>query len=494
MVAQGCAGTNRPGDPIASRESPHVSLTREFRQGRVPATAGSSGLLPRHMVQIGDPRAERLVRGLAWGLVFVSLLNGAPSYLKRVGLLERARYEAFWSVHCSDEGTTSAPFGLGRRCAEMRDASLSVYEVSAKQEPYRRHLFEVPAHEVWVKLVKDAYIALAIGLSLLLALRARSPVRGPASGLLFGLAAAAAVSAIAPLWRGQGVEALAGLRSFGFLAVALVGGALVAGRRARVWATALTALLALEALLVTAELLWGLPIHHQIALMLPKRPAGTFVRPNALGIVALCSLGFVASLGSALAVRVSWVAASALVVASGSGTGWIALPVLALYVAFRGRMMRWALPAGASILAIIVVLLPRVVARHDVYDSILGRAAEFREALRAPPLELGFGHGLGTGTNASFTASRMGRGDRSPLSAESMPTHLLRQTGLVGLGLFLLAFVRAWVRSTELRPLLLALLLAFLTSKLPEVFPANVLLGLALARPSPPPASVDPST
>ena len=67
------------------------------------------------------------------------------------------------------------------------------------------------------------------------------------------------------------------------------------------------------------------------------------------------------------------------------------------------------------------------------------------------------------------------------LPADSMVTLLVLQAGVVGLLLFYALLAQGWVLSREGRPFFLSMLMASLVSNLVEVFPVNVLLGLALA-------------
>jgi hypothetical protein len=68
------------------------------------------------------------------------------------------------------------------------------------------------------------------------------------------------------------------------------------------------------------------------------------------------------------------------------------------------------------------------------------------------------------------------------LVADSTPTLLVAQVGLVGMiGVYGLIAYAAW-RDRRTRPVYAFLVAASLTINLPEAFPLNVLLGLLLAR------------
>ena len=432
--------------------------------------------------------ANVLASWLGLALLVVGLLNGIGPFLRRVGLVERARYEAFLELHTGPSGFTTAPFGLGRRCVTHR----SVEEGGAAIEgggPAALYVLEVRPWELPLKALKDllslAVVAGALGA------RLRGGVAPPRpSWPLAGLGALVAAQAVAGLVRGGVAGTFAGLRSFEPLAVALVAGSVAGGLLPRLvpW---LVGLLAVQVALAPIELLRGIPIQGHMALfgeLFARRAAGTFVMPNTLGVVAAAVAALAATFGASRRVRsCGWVAGGLAVVVSGSATGLVGLVVAgAVAAALAARRRRALLPVAGLVAFSLAAGFALVSSRPDLGDSAASRAAMLGRAFSGPVRVLVFGQGLGAGTNAErqlrwLPGSEGRERAAGPETGDSAAAALLAQTGLVGLALGGAALAQAWARRRELRPFLAVVALAGLTLGVAEAFPLGLLLGIGVS-------------
>jgi hypothetical protein len=242
----------------------------------------------------------------------------------------------------------------------------------------------------------------------------------------------------------------------------------------------------LQIAVLPLELVWGMPISgYTIALSLPNRLAGTLVKPNTLGVLAAVTVAAAEAFEPARAWRrLAWVAGVVLVASAGSATGWILLAALALHhERVRVRTPARLAAVGAATL-VLVVALPRMVGRPDVYDSLVGtrgRVGALREAFAGGTLWTG--EGLVTSPpESSERQSLSSLAAARPRGTDSTLILLIQEFGVPGAVLFYVALIAAWRRDDAVRPLLLAVGLGSLTLNMAFAFPMNFLLGLALAR------------
>jgi hypothetical protein len=418
-----------------------------------------------------EETGRRLSFWLGLALLVAGLLNGIGPYLRRTGLIETELYESFWARHTAPSGFTRAPFGLGRRCVLHRPTDDGPAIASGGTSA--RYVFAVRRWELPGKAMKDLLlVALAAG-SLLAWARGRSrlvPLSSSWPVLL--LAALVACQAAAALARGAPLAAVAGLRGFAFLGVALAAG-WVTGDLLRRLVPWLLGLLAVQLLLAPVELLRGIPVQGHMLLFgerFARRAMGTFVMPSTLGVTAACVVAVAVGFGATAKQRaLAWILGVLVVLASGSATGLVLL----------GAVGAWQALSGPRVVSLVLTLaagsLLLVHGRFDVLDSLSARLHGLRGLFDAPPLSLLFGRGIGLGTNAGSRLLGSVEGGESAVSA------LVLQTGLAGLALFAAALGLAWARLAPARPLLLALAAACLTLSVPEAFPVNLLLGIVLA-------------
>jgi len=429
--------------------------------------------------------ATVLASWLGLALLVVGLLNGIGPFLRRVGIVERTRYEAFWEVHTGPSGFTTAPFGLGRRCVTHRPVEEGGAVIEGGGPP-ALYVFDVRPWEVPLKALKDL-LALAV-VAGALAARFRGFAAPPRpSWPLAGLAALVAAQAAAGLLGGGAAGTAAGLRSFEPLAVALAAGS-VAGRLLPRLVPWLVGLLAVQVALAPIELLRGIPVQGHMALfgeLFARRAAGTFVMPNTLGVFAAAVAALAATLGASRRVRAcAWVAGGLAVVASGSATGLVGLGAAGAVAAGQAvRRRRAFLPVAGLAAFALAAGLALVSGRPDVVDSAASRASALGRAFSGPVRTLVVGRGLGAGTNAERQLRWLPGGEEraaGPGAGDSAVAALLAQTGLAGLACGAAALALAWARRRELRPFLAVVALSGLTLGVAEAFPLGLLLGLAL--------------
>lgn len=443
--------------------------------------------------------------GIAVAVFLVGLMNGASSYLKRVGLLDRADYTLFINTYCDDP--TRAVGLSAQRCLCMRDPTEAAESEPKPSQPTllsRRYLYETVGAERALKVAKDMLSAVLIGASIWLIFRRQNCVpglarAGPLWAFVIALVFGSAVSTF--LWGGK--FALVGLRSFTFVAAALLGAWLTGGMY---WvARGVAALLAAQIVLVAVEYTFGIPLRF-----CPNsfRAAGSLVLPNTLGVFAVAALAFYSAFS--LTRRLLWwllTATIVLVVASGSGTGLAALGVWGIWLGIERYGAQWSRARIAAtvvvLVAILLAALPLLAQRPAIYDSLLGREARIGSLVRlveqATPAQLLFGQGVGFGTNSAMTLLKdapealpnTSTGEK--FSADSTVTIMFTQLGVVGVLLFYAVIAWALVREPQARGFFIVAAVTSLTINLPETYPANFLLGLALATVSWRPASDRPN-
>jgi hypothetical protein len=431
--------------------------------------------------------------------LFVSVIcNGAISYLKRTGVLDQDAYRAYWAVHCNPVDPNYTP-AREPQCSVLTTPTEIALADSEALDGFGdpRYIYQVTPAERVAKLVKDLFVMLAAVISIW----AITPRRRPLASLsamqpVHLLAVYFVIMAGVSLVANGPVIAAAGLRSTSFILIALLAAWLVPHLPA--FAAAVVALLVVQALLVPFELFRGIHLFHEWSrFALASRVAGTLAQPNSLGVFAVAGLAFYFSFSRK---REYWwplaVLTVALVAFSGSGTGLVCAALAAAAMAM-GRLKRRGVVIAASLgfLALLGVLavLPTLTGRDDVLASVSldgGRANALRAALmERPAAQVIFGRGLGVDTNTVLNLlgvhGQNALDATAPLTsvpADSTVTALIIQVGIVGTLLFYSALLWAVRRDPVATPFYAVLALCSLTINVTELFPVNVLLGLAWAR------------
>lgn len=411
------------------------------------------------------------------GVVVATLANGATTYLKRVGLLETQSYEHYFSEHC-----VTVRHAPGGNCCLPRSGNLGSTTLEEKRgaRAASSHLFRSTGGELLLKLAKDALVLAFIALSLYIMMRGGGlSVTVTSCPPLLILALAVSFGFLTSLWREGSATAIAGLRSHVFLAVALVASWSVPGMP--LIAKWVVVSLACQIVFLPYEWLRGMPLRFCPESM---RVAGTLVLPNSLGVFAVTTSAFCLAFLRGRATHAMLLAvALLLVIASGSGTGLVALLVVALLYALEGSTdRRRVLIAAAALVsfALLIPALPFLTRRADLFTSVLGANARFDNLIEvwrsADVAEIAFGRGLGHGANV---LKNLGLSIERP--TDSAVVAILVELGLFGVASFYALLTWGMLRHVALRPFFVATAVCSLFLNIIELFPLNFLLGLALA-------------
>lgn len=358
------------------------------------------------------------------------------------------------------------------------------------------YIFEVTAAERPLKLLKDLLWVVLIGICLF------TINKGRAVGLsllrpwpMLALMAYALAACLLAVVAHGALVAAAGLRSFMFLVVGLLGLYLVP--HMSVFARAVAALLVLQMLLVPVELFRGIHIFREWShLSLASRVAGSMVQPNSMGVFAAAGWVFCYCFSrSRKGLAALGVLALVLILLSGSATGLLCM-ALFFFVLLRQRVgAKWRpiiLAVGALAVGLVMWSLPTLTGRPDVFNSVGAEGGRLSNLLAVllerSPLRVALGDGLGVNTNAALNlfehsvANASGSVSATTLApTDSTLTGLLIQIGAVGTLLFYGSLLWAALRDPVARPFYGVVAVCTLSINLTELFPVNLLLGLALA-------------
>jgi hypothetical protein len=441
------------------------------------------------------PNQTSLARLLAFALAAAVMCNGLGVYLKRTGFLEGDKYRAYWSVYCAAIAGSQSSV---RQCTAYTSPGEIARAASRLDEPIAStysYVYDISPPQRLLKLAKDLFWLLMIGLSVALSSRHRNPLpHARQAWPVFALASYATAAMAASVALNGALVAGAGLRAFVFLSVPILGRWLLP--HLALFAKCVAALLVFEAALVPLELVRGIHLFHEwTAWSLASRVVGTLVQPNSMGIFAASAIAFYhCSFPSSRWNAPLLATALALILFSGSGTGLVCVAfglLLVLGQRENSRRRPRSLSLAAAVLALLALalLLPAATGRPDLYSSLGagGRWTSLQAALFGrSPIELIFGSGLGVNTNSAFNLANA----QAPagifranafLPTDSTLTSLLIQVGVVGAALFYAMLFWAAARDDRFRIFYGVVALSSLTINLTELFPVNVLLGLALA-------------
>jgi hypothetical protein len=427
---------------------------------------------------------EKAARIFLVALLLATILNGSVLWLKRVGILEPQLRQTFNRTYRLESQAGMSPE--------------KIEDLRAKEHDLFVQLFRPVGSEVVFKIAKDIVIGLFLLFSLWRLLRHPSSFRTGDDWPALAILSLLIIFFVASVQRNGWIPSLVGLRPFSFLFIALVG-SWAASREGFVFLSkGLFALVLFQVLLLPVELARGIPLFHATFLGTPygDRVVGTMLLPSSLGIVAVFSLVFYYCFSeSRLRLGIFVAVVTALIYFSASGTAWIILFLCLLALAFeqiKPRKKKWIAMGGAGCILLLLVVLPNLVGRGDVYDSLLGRVRGIEKYWTSNDnvVELVVGRGLGIGANVARNLrtysdafeGRMGQRRYYRSATDSTPMALLHQVGIVGLMLFYLLIGYAARKDPPLRLPYLVLVIASMTINLTEFFPLNVILGLLLAR------------
>lgn len=416
---------------------------------------------------MNSQRSNRILRVLFGLLVLAIFTNGLYFWLQKSQLVPSSTYQDFLL------------------------ANQDYYDGKLKELPKLNldGFYVVPRQWMVTKLLKDVFI-FSFALASLFFLR-RSHWSASAALIPLALLGLSFLASLVYSLQQYGVwVATAGVRPLIYLAAGLIG-IWVARKPAslELLCRFLLAVLVLELLMGLYEYAFGLPLFNTARLS--NRINGSFSFPTSLGIFAVVVfvLGLRFSgiskallLGVAAPVVYMTGSATALVLFLVAGAIW----VHDLVPDSWKRTLRLAL---LGFLFVVALIMPKMVARSDVFDSLWGRVEFGADYIRhAPPgSAILFGKGLGIGSNIVNSVVMQSGDIAEPegvelihARADSTPLALVNQIGIIGTLLFYLVIAVAAWRDPRAGPVYLILCLASLTVNLLELFPMNFILGLLL--------------
>jgi hypothetical protein len=440
---------------------------------------------------VNDSRVSKLAQVLAIALIVATLINGMATYLKRTGLAQADNYVAVWAVHC--HSLVHAGRSLERQCFEPRISE------EMTRRPFRpddvgriqKYIYKVDPSEFPLKVVKDVVTLWICGVGWLASVRnAAHPPKFREAWPLWALACYAIAAWAFSLFEHGAMVAMSGARTASFIAVALLS-QWVCGNLA-VIANGIGFLILVQLALLPFEMIRGIHLFHEWdAFSLAARTFGTMVQPNSLGVFAVIAGAFYFCFSTSR--RKFWVvgsAALAVAFVSGSGTGVASAAVAGLLSVIpqigNSRRQKHAVLFFLLGGLLLWFLLPIITLRADIFDSVLGdRLSKLQSAISNRSLaQILFGSGLGVNSNAALNSDLVEASDISSWAlkpTDSALTGWLIQIGVIGTLLFYSTLIWAAMRDRSARPLYGTLILCSLTLNITEIFPVNILLGLALA-------------
>jgi hypothetical protein len=266
----------------------------------------------------------------------------------------------------------------------------------------------------------------------------------------------------------------------------------------------LSFLLLLELCAAGVRARYGLATHGLTYLGLAARPSGTFAAPASWAIfisfISCYLMGFdIFRYGHLRRKTMFLLGVSALlVVQSGSGTGLVTFAVawmvcFLLFAKAHSYLKAAVLPLILLVLGLALLNLDVLTRRSNIYVSVESRLSILLNMITSPDiLDMAIGKGLGVGSNAAITVSRLAPNRLSTASglfiADSLYAAILSQMGipfllaflLFNLGLFRIALK---TRHSGIHPIVVLLIPSMLVAScgsiLIELFPVNWLLFIS---------------
>jgi hypothetical protein len=404
-------------------------------------------------------------------IVVATVLNGSSFWLKRVGWLEPQLYQTYKKSFRDPD--------IERSFEDFKQLTRSAYQTEGVWKAF--------------KVSKDVIFLLFIFISLLLIFRGDAGWRMRYGWLFISMAFLFLYAFFISLFQFGLLLPLAGLRSFLFLIVAIVGSWAVRDEMLYFLAKCLMWLILFQLLLAPYEFMFGMQFFRSGYLL--NRIVGTMLQPGSFGIVLVLGLIWCFAFFHTRT-WLWWLAAIVfiLILLSGSATALLLL-LFAFTAAFWTKMSqryrKWLIYGGIAGGIVMFYLLPLLTGRFDVHNSLWGRLSLFKEHTFTGSewYELLFGRGLGAGTNTAVNllmdwqaSTAHGAGSHTVFVADSTPLMLISQIGFIGFFLVYGLLFLAVRNDLQARIFYVSIILASLTVNITELFPVNFILGLLLAR------------
>ncbi len=409
-------------------------------------------------------------------IVIATILNGSSFWLKMVGWLEPHLYQTYWNEIYKERG-------IPRTDAEFEHLKV-----------FTRDVYRTNGAWTVFKVLKDVVFVLFVAFSFFFMWRYKIRWKMRYGWLFVSITFLLLYAFVRSYFQYSIILSLAGLRSFMFVGVAMIGAWAVRRESLNFLAKSLMVLVLFQLLLVPIEFMYGM--HLFTSERIGNRIVGTMLQPSSFGIISgLVLIWYFAFSGIRKWLWCFTVIVFFLVIISGSGTAILLLlfaSIVALWTKMVKRLCVWLKCIIIALGGIVVfLLLPFLTGRVNVFESLWGRLLVYKIHLLTGTgwFELLFGRGLGAGTNTAvnllmdWSANSMhGGGSHFVFVADSTPLMLITQIGVVGLFLVYGVLLFAARIDPQSRIFYLSLILVSLAINITELFPVNFILGLLLAR------------
>ncbi len=216
---------------------------------------------------------------------------------------------------------------------------------------------------------------------------------------------------------------------------------------------------------------------------LSRRNPGFYLIPSSMAAFSLITMYYVYHYYPHGALRnlLVYILGPLSVLLTASGTGIVSLGLFLLTIAYFRTSPRWvAVLVSISLLLLILLFLPKIAGRSDIYVSLSMRLQKLCDALRQNNVLLSRRFGYGTNT-ACLLVSHFGKRASAMFITDSTVVSMIVSFGVIPL-LFLVLFIARTVGSHMIHIHFLSIFAVFmLTVIIFELFPANVLLSVNLA-------------
>ena len=423
-------------------------------------------------------------------IVLTTVINGSVFWLKRVGWLESQQLSEIQQQRFD----LRLRFKQSKKQTINPEAQEQIFtDLRNNKYELKQFLYEIPSHLYWAKALKYLVIS---GLLLLCLYTYVAEFRNSqkTSLLLKFLCLSILISIIFNLSQNSWQVNLSGIYSIAFIGIALTGYKLASKENMELFAKLLISTFLILLIMALLELQQGVQLFQNRSVF-GKRVVGFMNQPNSLGIYVVCICSFFLAFYTDLRqVSKQWLLlffialTAVLVFLSGSNTALIAWAIILIfYLATKFNLplhLKLVLPAIA--IALTSLLSAKLIGRFN-WDSIAGRMDKYLQYFsnELSIIDLLFGHGPGSASNLLIQIS-----SKFPLSTsqsfdfiitDSTPLSMIIQTGLIGCILFYTLILLAAIKDSNYRLFYFVIIVCSLSINITELFPVNLILGLALA-------------
>lgn len=296
---------------------------------------------------------------------------------------------------------------------------------------------------------------------------------------------------------------IVGLRVFAPLLFFLVAYNIFDNRDIKTISKILIFIAAIECVLATIQLFFGMPIHGKNFLGLSARPSGTFFVPSSFAIFLCVVIALIIS-NKEISSKIKALLItlfSIFVILSESGSGIIGLSIIFIIWLLFFTSLNKDFKVAISLIILLIPIftflnLPEITGRENIFVSLEDRKGILLDTLEKMSYkDILIGKGLGVGTNSAITILESSQipieFDKEELTfiSDSQYISLISQAGIFSLIFFLMLNIALFVRAFKRRKydyaqvilILSPLILIFsITVNILEFFPINWIYFISL--------------